>query len=111
MDYRGAQVIGVTAEAYAKLVEYIDAKLSQAKLRGMELADEKVFQPDMDEWKARATAAEAKLEAIRQGVEWLVNPSPSSGPLWFSGFVACQDEVLALLAPPTQPGGTDGLPG
>lgn len=52
--------------------------------------------------EARATAAEAKLEAMRQGVEGLAGRPDN----WIK-----RSEVLALLAPSTQPGGTDGLPG
>lgn len=94
------------------LIQIIDAKLAQAKLRGMELADEKVFQPDMDEWKARATAAEAKLEAIRMAIDGLarfytVGDEPVEYP--DSDFLMYKD-VSALFQPQPQ-ADESGLPG
>lgn len=121
----------------AELIAYIDAKLAQAKLRGMELANEKVFQPDMDEWKARAeameaarddavsaeyaaiaraTAAESRLAEIQRGVEGAEGYWRNAPHYYEVGSLEPQkefflaDDIRALLQPHGQ-ADTSGLPG
>lgn len=103
-------------QALTNLCAHIDAKLVQAKLRGMELANEKVFQPDMDEWKARAEKAESRLAEIQRGA--------SAIPKWKDEvrnkgihesyepeFMRREIEALRALLQPQGQADTSGLPG
>lgn len=91
---------------FSKVINYIDAKLAQAREEGFEemrkvIAENAVLMADACR---RATAAEAKLEAIRQGVGalpgyWL---SADGNP---SEVFHTRTGVVALLQPEPKAGG------
>ena len=101
-------------EAGVALIAHIDAKLAQASNDSS--SEGRVYQRKVDEkiierWNARAIAAEAKLEAIRQGIMGLTNPHRSSGYSYITyGFDCCKKQALALLQPQPQ-ADESGLPG
>lgn len=108
----------------AALIAHIDAKLAQIEDAGWTAGRQQCYidalersavaglTHDRDGWKARATAAEAKLEAIRQGFAQLPRygfSSASSGICEPEEFTELDDgrlvyhrEVLALLQPQGQ---------
>lgn len=77
MDYRSAGFASLetTQKNYERLITYIDAKLAQAREREWKdiwaIADAELeeMQDKINHYADRATAAEANLEAIRQGLE------------------------------------------
>lgn len=97
----------------AGLVAYIDAKLAQAAQDKTDYANQLI--EDCRKLRDCATAAEAKLEAIRQGAEGLQEYSPAFkviGGMAKSndGGWLCKEELLALLQPQHK-ADESGLPG
>lgn len=106
-------------DAYNELINYIDAKLAQARREGwiaMESTACNAEARNADEWKARATAAESRLAEIQRGVEEMPRFAHTYGrqeefKLHPTGSYIRREDVLALLAPQGQASDTSGLPG
>lgn len=98
------------------LIEYCDAKLAQANAAAEDFRHMAFLAANASrKAEARATAAEAKLEAIRQGAEGLQEYSPAFkviGGMAKSndGGWLCKEELLALLQPQHK-ADESGLPG
>lgn len=97
----------------ARTTELVGEVIAKGMLGVLEECIE--MQLTINELEARATAAEAKLEAIRQGAEGLQEYSPAFkviGGMAKSndGGWLCKEELLALLQPQHQ-ADESGLPG
>lgn len=110
MDYRSAGFASLetTQKNYERLITYIDAKLAQAREREWKdiwaIADAELeeMQDKINHYADRATAAEAKLEAIRKEVRALLSGD--------DGDFVDRLKVSALLQPKPQ-ADESGLPG
>lgn len=113
------------AKAEKILIAHINDNLAQAREEGRKERDEFAraqqvanggLSAFVDHYQARATAAEAKLEAIRQGVEGLARYEhwdawgASGTSKAADGDYVKRDDVLALLQPQPQ-ADESGLPG